>query len=65
MIREWLYRRQERIAEQERATEKTRLVREQISDQWSEVDGLVGFSRNQRSINHLSQLFAEMHRGGH
>lgn len=62
-LKDWIDSRRRRIDESQRAAESTRVEHERIKDQWPEVEGLVGFSREQRRINHLSQLILDMHRG--
>ena len=63
MIRQWLHERRRRIEHSRAAIETTLHKRERIHRQWPEVREHVGFSREQRQINHLSELILNIHRG--
>ena len=63
MIRQWLRDRRRRIEHSRAVIETTLDKRERITRQWPEVHAHAGFSREQRRINHLSELILNIHRG--
>lgn len=54
-----LRKRRARIARAESATRESERVMDHVDSQWAEVNERVEFARNQREMNHLTQLFIE------